>query len=88
MNRCEPEDRDTKECGNMLKIFSSAKKAGSQTEMQNGVEGENTRVTRKQCKRLREEFEVGGFMAQKGSWNIAKQVKLKDRGAPPKEEET
>ena len=29
------------------------------------------RVTRKECKRLRDEFEVGDFMAQKGLWNIA-----------------
>ena len=36
------------------------------------------RVTRKECKRRREELEVGGFMAQKkGLWNIAKKRMLK-----------
>ena len=36
------------------------------------VEGEERRVTRKECKRSREEFEDGGFMARKGLWNIAR----------------
>ena len=38
-------------------------------------------VTRKECKSLREEFEVGGFTAQKVLWNIAKKRLLEDRGA-------
>ena len=29
------------------------------------------RATRKECKRLREEFEDGSFMAQNELWNIA-----------------
>ena len=36
-------------------------------------------VTRKECKRLGEEFEVGG-------WNIAKRRLFDDRGALPKED--
>ena len=39
------------------------------------------RVTRKECKRLREEFEVGGFMVQEGLWNVAKKRMLEDGGA-------
>ena len=50
------------------------------------VEGEERRVTRKECKRLREEFEVWGFMAQNELWHIAKQRMLVDRGALPREE--
>ena len=42
-------------------------------------------VTRKECKRLREEFEVGDFMAQKGLRNIAKKRMLEDTGALPRE---
>ena len=35
---------------------------------------------------MREEFEVGGSMAQKDWWNITKKRMLQDRGALPKEE--
>ena len=49
------------------------------------IEREKRRVMSKECKRLREEFEVGGFMAQK-MWNIAKERMLEDRGAVLKEE--
>ena len=34
-------------------------------------DGKLREKTRKEFKRLREEFEVGGFTAQKGVWNIA-----------------
>ena len=44
------------------------------------IEGQKTRVTRMECKRLWEEFEVGSFIAQKGLWNIAKKRMLEDRG--------
>ena len=47
---------------------------------------ERAEVTWKECKRQREEFGVGGFMAQQGRWNIAQQRMLVDRGALPKEE--
>ena len=39
-----------------------------------------------ECKRLREESEVGGFMLQKALWNIAKKKKLEGRGALPRED--
>ena len=39
------------------------------------------RVTGKECNRVREEFEVGGFMARKGLWNLAQKRMLEDRGA-------
>ena len=50
------------------------------------VEGRKNMVTRKECYRLLEEFEVGGFMALKGSWNVAKRRMLEDRGALSKED--
>ena len=40
---------------------------------------------RKECRRLRGECEVGGFMEQKGSWNIDKKRMLEDREALPNE---
>ena len=36
------------------------------------MEGQKKRVTTKECKRLRKEFDAGGFMAQKELWPIAK----------------
>ena len=68
MTRCRPEQSDTKEHGNMLnRESSSQKKDRCRTENATGwkVDGDKTRVTREECKRLREEFEVGGFTAQK-----------------------
>ena len=50
------------------------------------MKGEKERVTRRECKSLREEFEVGGFMAQKGLWNITKRRMLEDRVALPRED--
>ena len=51
-------------------------------------EGEKRRVTKKECKRLREEFEVEGFMAPKEFWkNIANKRMFEDRRAMPREEE-
>ena len=44
--------------------------------------GKKKRVTTKECKRLREEFDAGGFMDQKVLWHIAKTRMLEDRGAP------
>ena len=54
--------------------------------MREGAKLKGRRVTREECKRLREEFEVVGFMAQKGLRNIAKKRMLEDRGASPRED--
>ena len=66
MNRCRPEKIEER----------------YRTETAEGwnVEGERRRVTRKECKRLGEEFKFGGSMAQKGLWNLSKRL-LEDRGA-------
>ena len=53
------------------------------------VEGQKKRrVTRKECKRLREELEVRGFKAQKGLWNIAKKRCWKTEEPCPEKTET
>ena len=41
---------------------------------------------RSEYQRLSNEIEMGGFMAQKGLWNLARETMLQDRGAMPKEE--
>ena len=41
----------------------------------------------KECARLREDFEDGGFMAQKKAfWNVANKRMLEDSGEFPREE--
>ena len=88
MDRCKPGKLDTKEDGQMLKLILTLEEERVLAKNARGwkIEGQRRRVTRKQCKRLREEFEVGGFMAQKGLWNIAKKRMLEGRGALPRED--
>ena len=50
------------------------------------IEGHKRRITRKEYRRLWNEIEMGGFLAQKGLWNLAREKMLEDRGALPKEE--
>ena len=74
MNRCRPEKMDTKgdgEMSNRILVLEEGKVL-DRNARECTVEGEKKRVTRKECKWLTEEFEVGGFMAQKALWNIAK----------------
>ena len=47
---------------------------------------EKRRVSREECKRLREDLEAGGFHGAKRMWIIAKHGMLEDRGVLPKEE--
>ena len=39
------------------------------------IEGQKRRITRKEKRRLWSEFERGGFTAQKGEWNLARENK-------------
>ena len=78
----------TKEYGIMLKRIQvleedriPADEAGSWN-----VEGQKRRITMKVFRRLWNECETGGFMAQKGLWNVAREKMLEDRGALPKED--
>ena len=67
MNRCQPAKMDTKENRKMLKriqILEEGKVPAKNTGKWE-IEGPERRVARKECKRLQEEFEIGGFMAQK-----------------------
>ena len=88
MNQCKPENLDTKEDGKMFKRISLLEEERVPAKNATGwkIEGHKRGVTRKECKRLREEFEVGGFMAQKWLWNIAKKRMLEDSGALRRED--
>ena len=89
MSRCRPEKMDTRGYGKMLKRIVKLEEGRVPDRNAKGwnIEGENTRFTRKECERLREEFDIRGFMAQKGWWNIATKRMLDDRGALPEEAE-
>ena len=50
------------------------------------IEGQKRRIIREEHRILWNEFETGGFMAQKGLWHIAREKMLQDRGALSKEE--
>ena len=50
------------------------------------IEEQKRKITRKEYRRLWNEFEMRGFMAQKGQWYLAREKMLQDRGALPKEE--
>ena len=84
MNRCRPESQGAKEHGNMLKIILKLEEGGVPDRSAKGwkVEG---RVKKKECKRSREDFEVGVITEPKESWNIDKKRMLEDRGLPKHE---
>ena len=50
------------------------------------IEGQKKRITRKEYQRLVNKFEMEGFVAQKGLWNLAREKNLRERGELPKEE--
>ena len=43
-------------------------------------------MTRKECQRLLNKFEMEGFMAQKRLWNFAREKVQRERRALPKED--
>ena len=75
-NCCKPEQVGTKEYGQMVKRIQIL---GPYQGVKNWkIVGQKRRITGKDCRRLSNEFETGGFMAQKSL--------LHDRGALPREE--
>ena len=75
MDRCFHESKFSKRSGPLPRMREDGQ-----------LKGKRGGVTRKWRKRPREEFEVRGFMAQKGLWNIARKRTLEDRGALPTED--
>ena len=78
----------TTEHGKLLKLILSVE-AGRipAKEARNWkIEGQKGRMTRKEYRRLWNQFETGGFRAQKGLWNVAREKMSQDRGALLKEE--
>ena len=78
----------TKEYGTMLeriKILEDGRVPAKEAEDWK-IEGRKKRITRKEYKRLINDFELEGLRAQKGLWNLAREKILQKRGAIPKEE--
>ena len=87
-NSCRPEQAGTKEHGKMLKriqILEDGRVLAKETTNWR-IEGEKSRITGKEYRRLLNEYELEELMAQRGLWNLAKEKRLQDRGALPREE--
>ena len=84
MIRCKPRENGYERVWDNVETNLNPRRGegpGQECERMDKLKGKKTRVTRKECKRLREEFEVGVFMAQRGSRNIPKKRMLEDRGS-------
>ena len=88
LNCCRPEQVGTKEYGKMIKRIQILE--GGRIPAKHAkdwkIEGTKRRITRKENRRLSNEFEMEGLMSQKGLWNLARERRLRERGAMPKEE--
>ena len=78
MNCCKPEPMGTQGYGKMLKRIQVLKDGGVPAkEARNWrIEGQKRRITRKEHQRLQNKFEMEGFMAQKGLWNLAQRKRV------------
>ena len=76
-----------KEKGKMLKRIQVLEDGGVPAKEARSwcIEGQR-RMTGKEYQWLLNRFEMEGFMAHKGLWNLAGEEMLRDRGALPKEE--
>ena len=75
INGCMPEPMSTKELGNMVKRIQLLEEGRAPAkEAKNWrIEGQKKRITRKEYRRLLNNFEMEGLMAQKGLWEMAKE---------------
>ena len=88
VTRCRPEQMGTKEFGKMWKRIQTLEEGRVPAkEAKNWIiEGEKTRIVRKEYQRLSHNFEMEGLMTQKGLWNLAKEKIMMERGELPSEE--
>ena len=87
MNCCKPQPMGTQGYGKMLKIIQVLEdgRVPAKEARNWRIEGQKRRITRKEYQRLLNKLEMEGFMAQKGSWNLATEKILRERGALHKE---
>ena len=88
MNCCGQEPTGTQEYGRMLKRIQVLEDGGVPAKEARSwrIEGQKEKITRKEYQRLLNKFEMEGFVAQKGLWNLFGEKVLRKRGALPKEE--
>ena len=86
VNCCRPEQMGTKAfCKMMKRIHILEEGRVPVKEAKNWrIEGGKKRITRKEYKKLPNNFEMEGLMAQQGLWNVAKEKIFKERGKPAK----
>ena len=72
MNCCKPEQVGTKEHSKMLKRIQVLEdgRVPAVEARSSKIEGQKRRITSKEYQRLLSKFEMEGFMAQKGLWNL------------------
>ena len=88
MNCCKPEQVCTKEHDKMFKrtqVLEDGRVPAKEARAWK-IDGQKKRIARKGNRRLLNDFEMGGFMAQKRSVESRERNVLQDRGALPKEE--
>ena len=88
MNCCKPEPMGTQGHDKMLKriqILEDGRIPAKESKNWR-IEGQKKSITRKENQRLLNKFEMEGFLAQKGLWNLAREKIPRKRGALPKEE--
>ena len=76
MNCCKPQQVGTKEHGKMLKQIQILEDGRVPVKGARNweIEGQKKKIiTRKEYRRLLNKFEMGGFMAQKSLWNLARE---------------
>ena len=87
VNCCRPELMGTKEFSKMMRrihILEEGRIPAKEAKNRK-MDGEKKRITRKECKRLFNNFEMDGFLAQQGLWNLVKGKIMKERGELPNE---
>ena len=89
MNCCKQEQVGTKKstarCKKRIQTLDEGRIPAKEAENLM-IEGQTRTITRKEHRRLWNEFGRGGFMAQKGLWNVAREKMLQDRDALTQEE--
>ena len=88
MNCCKPEPKGTQGYAKLLKRIQVLEDGGIPAKEARSwrIQRQKFRITKKEYQRLVNKFEMEGFMAQKGLWNLAKEKILRERGVLPKEE--
>ena len=88
VNCCKPEQVGTKEHGKMLKLIQVLEYGGSWQRRQEarGLKDKREEIREKRIRGFLNKFELEGFMAQEGLWNLGGEKELQDGEELPKEE--